>query len=100
MVTILIPFWFDMYMQGGSRLASNIQFKHIEMNDVIDPIIVEQNYCDKPKKPKISTIIKYKLYYLKISKPHLPHCRWHLCPTCPRPFKLFFLKIFVILRAT
>ena len=51
MVTILIPFWFDMYMQGGSRLASNIQFKHIEKNDVIDPIIVEQNYCDKPKKP-------------------------------------------------
>lgn len=32
--------------QGGSGMASNIAFQNIEMNDVTNPIIIDQNYCD------------------------------------------------------
>ncbi|MED6151576.1 Polygalacturonase [Stylosanthes scabra] len=37
--------------RGGSGLASYIQFKHIVMENVTNPILIDQNYCDKPKKP-------------------------------------------------
>lgn len=38
-------------MQGGSGNASNIKFQNIEMENVTNPIIIDQNYCDKKKKP-------------------------------------------------
>ncbi|KAG4927878.1 hypothetical protein JHK84_053441 [Glycine max] len=37
--------------QGGSGSASDIQFQNIEMDNVTNPIIINQNYCDKKKKP-------------------------------------------------
>ncbi|KAK7396250.1 hypothetical protein VNO78_17121 [Psophocarpus tetragonolobus] len=37
--------------QGGSGSASDIQFQNIEMDNVKNPIIINQNYCDKKKKP-------------------------------------------------
>ncbi|CAI8613985.1 unnamed protein product [Vicia faba] len=36
---------------GGSGNASNIKFQNIEMDNVTNPIIIDQNYCDKKKKP-------------------------------------------------
>ncbi|XP_073005894.1 polygalacturonase-like [Typha latifolia] len=33
--------------QGGSGYAKNIVFKNLVMNDVQNPIIIEQNYCDR-----------------------------------------------------
>ncbi|GAU24258.1 hypothetical protein TSUD_23940 [Trifolium subterraneum] len=33
--------------QGGSGSASNIKFQNIEMNNVANPIIIDQNYCDQ-----------------------------------------------------
>ncbi|KAL3533797.1 hypothetical protein ACH5RR_007318 [Cinchona calisaya] len=33
--------------QGGSGSASNIKFQNIQMQDVKNPIIVDQNYCDQ-----------------------------------------------------
>ncbi|KAE8681837.1 Polygalacturonase [Hibiscus syriacus] len=33
--------------QGGSGTASNITFQNIEMNNVTNPIIIDQNYCDQ-----------------------------------------------------
>ncbi|KAG4915935.1 hypothetical protein JHK87_053492 [Glycine soja] len=35
--------------QGGSGSASNIQFQNIEMDNGTNPIITNQNYCDKKK---------------------------------------------------
>ncbi|GMI65730.1 ARABIDOPSIS DEHISCENCE ZONE POLYGALACTURONASE 1 [Hibiscus trionum] len=35
--------------QGGSGTASNIKFQNIEMNNVKNPIIIDQNYCDQSK---------------------------------------------------
>ncbi|XVF82262.1 hypothetical protein PTKIN_Ptkin16aG0031600 [Pterospermum kingtungense] len=35
--------------QGGSGTASNIIFQNIEMNNVRNPIIIDQNYCDRHK---------------------------------------------------
>ncbi|XP_061373718.1 polygalacturonase-like [Gastrolobium bilobum] len=37
--------------QGGSGSASNIQFQNIQMDNVTNPIIIDQSYCDKKKKP-------------------------------------------------
>ncbi|BAT85270.1 hypothetical protein LR48_Vigan03g216700 [Vigna angularis] len=37
--------------QGGSGSASDIKFQNIEMNNVTNPIIINQNYCDKKKRP-------------------------------------------------
>lgn len=39
------------HMQGGSGSASDIKFRNIEMENVTNPIIINQNYCDKKKKP-------------------------------------------------
>ena len=33
-------------------MASNIVFQNIEMNDVTNPIIIDQNYCDTSDKRK------------------------------------------------
>ncbi|KAK4485426.1 hypothetical protein RD792_008066 [Penstemon davidsonii] len=33
--------------QGGSGSASNIKFQNIEMQNVQNPIIIDQNYCDQ-----------------------------------------------------
>jgi len=38
-------------MQGGSGSASDIKFQNIEMTNVTNPIIIDQNYCDKKKRP-------------------------------------------------
>ncbi|XP_039041304.1 polygalacturonase-like [Hibiscus syriacus] len=35
--------------QGGSGYAKNIRFQNIVMNNVSNPIIIDQNYCDKRK---------------------------------------------------
>lgn len=51
--------------QGGSGMASNIQFRNIEMDNVTNPIIINQNYCDKKKsckKQKSAVQIKNVLY--------------------------------------
>ncbi|XP_047326348.1 polygalacturonase-like [Impatiens glandulifera] len=36
--------------QGGSGSASNIKFQNIQMIGVSNPIIIDQNYCDREKK--------------------------------------------------
>lgn len=33
--------------QGGSGSASNIKFQNVEMQNVKNPIIIDQNYCDQ-----------------------------------------------------
>ncbi|KAI4348701.1 hypothetical protein L6164_009392 [Bauhinia variegata] len=35
--------------QGGSGSASNIKFQNIQMDNVTNPIIIDQNYCDQKK---------------------------------------------------
>ncbi|KAF7819021.1 Polygalacturonase [Senna tora] len=57
--------WQMLCMQGGSGSASNIKFQNIEMDNVANPIIIDQNYCDQknPCKQKDSGIeIKNVLY--------------------------------------
>lgn len=36
--------------QGGSGYAKNIMFQNVVMNNVSNPIIIDQNYCDKEEK--------------------------------------------------
>ncbi|OIW05217.1 hypothetical protein TanjilG_14770 [Lupinus angustifolius] len=51
--------------QGGSGMASNIEFRNIEMDNVTNPIIIDQNYCDKKEpcqKQKSAVQIKNVLY--------------------------------------
>ncbi|KAA8518187.1 hypothetical protein F0562_015661 [Nyssa sinensis] len=36
---------------GGSGSASNIKFQNVEMNNVANPIIIDQNYCDEADGP-------------------------------------------------
>ncbi|KAF5185831.1 Polygalacturonase [Thalictrum thalictroides] len=38
--------------QGGSGIAKNIVFQNVVMNNVKNPIIIDQNYCDKKTKCK------------------------------------------------
>ncbi|KAM6565108.1 hypothetical protein CsatB_025106 [Cannabis sativa] len=37
-------------IKGGSGIANNMQFENIEMNNVQNPIIIEQGYCDQNDK--------------------------------------------------
>ncbi|XP_021893387.1 polygalacturonase-like isoform X2 [Carica papaya] len=51
--------------QGGSGSASNIKFQNVDMENVKNPIIIDQNYCDqkKPcKKQKSAVQVKDVLY--------------------------------------
>ncbi|XP_057982120.1 polygalacturonase-like isoform X2 [Malania oleifera] len=51
--------------QGGSGSASNIKFQNVEMDNVRNPIIIDQNYCDQkePCSEQASTVeIKNVLY--------------------------------------
>ncbi|PIA34536.1 hypothetical protein AQUCO_03700071v1 [Aquilegia coerulea] len=38
--------------QGGSGMAKNIVFQNVVMNNVKNPIIIDQNYCDKNEQCK------------------------------------------------
>lgn len=38
-------------MQGGYGDASNIKFQNVVMNNVKNPIIIDQNYCDEADSP-------------------------------------------------
>ncbi|KAK1386630.1 Endo-polygalacturonidase [Heracleum sosnowskyi] len=52
--------------QGGSGNASNIKFENIEMDNVKNPIIIDQNYCDQGKRPckqqKSAVLVKNVVY--------------------------------------
>ncbi|KAJ7976798.1 Polygalacturonase [Quillaja saponaria] len=54
--------------QGGSGSASNIKFMNIEMNNVTNPIIIDQNYCDqdKPCNQQLSAVQIKDVLYLNI----------------------------------
>ncbi|KAF3442558.1 hypothetical protein FNV43_RR16474 [Rhamnella rubrinervis] len=55
--------------QGGSGSASNIEFENIEMNNVANPIIIDQNYCDqhKPCKDQLSAVEVKNVVYKNIA---------------------------------
>lgn len=38
-----------MHTQGGSGYAKNIKFENIVMLNVKNPLIIDQNYCDRPQ---------------------------------------------------
>ncbi|XP_023521323.1 polygalacturonase-like [Cucurbita pepo subsp. pepo] len=46
--------------QGGSGYAKNIMFQNVVMNNVSNPIIIDQNYCDKEEKscPQQNSAVK------------------------------------------
>ncbi|XP_057982118.1 polygalacturonase-like [Malania oleifera] len=47
--------------QGGSGSASNIKFQNIEMDNVTNPIIIDQNYCDQKEPcPEQASAVKVK----------------------------------------
>ncbi|XVE61146.1 hypothetical protein DITRI_Ditri06bG0016600 [Diplodiscus trichospermus] len=54
--------------QGGSGTASNIKFQNIEMDNVSNPIIIDQNYCDqdKPCKKQSSAVQVKNVVYKNI----------------------------------
>ncbi|KAM7262446.1 hypothetical protein ACFE04_000129 [Oxalis oulophora] len=54
--------------QGGSGVASNINFKNIQMKNVDNPIIIDQNYCDQsgPCKQQISAVQVKNVVYENI----------------------------------
>ncbi|GLT96043.1 hypothetical protein SLE2022_136920 [Rubroshorea leprosula] len=54
--------------QGGSGSAINIKFQNIEMNNVINPIIIDQNYCDQnePCKQQSSAVQVKNVVYKNI----------------------------------
>ncbi|GFP89698.1 polygalacturonase [Phtheirospermum japonicum] len=55
--------------QGGSGSASNIKFQNIEMQNVENPIIIDQNYCDhnKPCKQQSSAVQVKNVVYQNIT---------------------------------
>ncbi|XP_042054739.1 polygalacturonase-like [Salvia splendens] len=54
--------------QGGSGRASNIKFQNIEMENVENPIIIDQHYCDqdKPCKEESSAVQVENILYQNI----------------------------------
>ncbi|XP_068323778.1 polygalacturonase [Pyrus communis] len=52
--------------QGGSGSATNIVFQNVQMNNVTNPIIIDQNYCDHKtkdcKQQKSAVQVKNVLY--------------------------------------
>ncbi|KAL2464671.1 Polygalacturonase ADPG1 [Forsythia ovata] len=54
--------------QGGSGSASYIKFQNVEMQNVKNPIIIDQNYCDKAKacEEKSSTVQVKNVVYQNI----------------------------------
>ncbi|PON34761.1 Glycoside hydrolase [Parasponia andersonii] len=54
--------------QGGSGTASNIRFQDIEMHNVHNPIIIDQNYCDRKKawKEQSSAVQVKDVFYQNI----------------------------------
>ncbi|XP_038724121.1 polygalacturonase-like [Tripterygium wilfordii] len=54
--------------QGGSGYANNIIFQNVVMNNVSNPIIVDQNYCDKkqPCQQKVSAVQVSNIVYSNI----------------------------------
>lgn len=53
-------------IQGGSGYAKNIRFENIAMDNVANPIIIDQNYCDK-KKPCGQQVIEHLCTYLLLA---------------------------------
>ena len=53
-----------LYVKGGSGSASNIKFQNIEMNNVTNPIIINQHYCDQkvPCKEQVKTAVCLNMY--------------------------------------
>ncbi|XP_022766693.1 polygalacturonase-like [Durio zibethinus] len=54
--------------QGGSGSANNIRFVNVEMNNVTNPIIIDQNYCDQdePCKEQPSAVQVQNVVYQNI----------------------------------
>ncbi|CAI9761154.1 unnamed protein product [Fraxinus pennsylvanica] len=54
--------------QGGSGSASNIKFQNVEMQNVNNPIIIDQSYCDqsKPCKEQSSAVQVKNVVYQNI----------------------------------
>ncbi|CAH2058457.1 unnamed protein product [Thlaspi arvense] len=54
--------------QGGSGTASNIIFQNIQMENVKNPIIIDQNYCDESKCTEQKSAVQVKnVVYRNIS---------------------------------
>ncbi|XP_018438181.1 polygalacturonase ADPG2-like [Raphanus sativus] len=54
--------------QGGSGTASNIIFQNIQMDNVKNPIIIDQDYCDKSKCTEQTSAVQVKnVVYRNIS---------------------------------
>ncbi|KAL1206892.1 Polygalacturonase ADPG2 [Cardamine amara subsp. amara] len=54
--------------QGGSGTASNIIFENIQMENVKNPIIIDQDYCDKSKCPQEKSAVQVRnVVYRNIS---------------------------------
>lgn len=46
----LIKSYLDLYMlQGGNGYVRGIRFENVRMDNVDNPIIIDQFYCDSPK---------------------------------------------------
>ncbi|XWS56273.1 hypothetical protein CRYUN_Cryun09bG0071700 [Craigia yunnanensis] len=55
--------------QGGSGSANDIRFQNVEMNNVTNPIIIDQNYCDQdePCKERSSAVQVQNVVYQNIT---------------------------------
>lgn len=43
------PFFLNLMVQGGSGYVRGVRFENVRMEDVSNPIIIDQFYCDSPK---------------------------------------------------